>query len=336
MKWLSLGAALLMGVSNSYSQTISIDNEAGSAFKTPKRVVISQFGVEFYTQYFVRGQSGKNVATQLTKLVGVSQPAMQSLVDNVYGEAVTKLKEAGFEVLDYAVLATDPEYQSLMKDVGKTSPYVVRDSVMTEGEHLSQVMAPAGMSAFYASGGSSGGKITGNRANMSDRIDSQNYKTGQRESEIAKRLDATLLKFNFLANYGSAKASENGFLGAFTQSAARVAIEAGAVLVPFETQIQFVNAEGPRIFGNIKRSGQSGAFYLDKPMQGDKTFELADVTTSESKSGDAISNAITGLFGGGGGRKNQALDVKADDKVYVAAFSKLLSTANEALIKSLK
>lgn len=320
---------------SSFSQTVSIANEAGSSFKAAKRVVISQFGVEFYTQFVGIGRSGGNTATQTTVLSGVSDITMQTLVDKLYNETITKLKAAGFDILDPDVLKVDAQYQGLVKDYGKTSPYVVHDSQGLGGvEQLSKLVAPSGMPAFYASGGSSGGYV---RANMSDRLDSQNYGIGTREADIARRLDATLLKFNFLANYGTTKASKNGLLATFANTAARVSIEPGAVLMPFETQLQFVNADGPRMFGNVKRAGQSGAFYLDQPLAGDNVFQITDTTSADAKSDDNVKNAIFGLLGGGKNAvKTQVLEVKTDDTSYATAYSRLLTAADDALIRALK
>lgn len=325
-----LTAALLVASTHSFAESISIDDEAGSNFKAAKRVVISQFGVEFYTQFANVGRSGGNTASQVLALQGVSDAAMQSVADKLYGEAQAKLKEAGFEVLDYSQLAADAKYQDLMKAYGKPSPYVVHDSVSVGNfEHLSKVFAPTGRPAFYSTGAPQ-------RGNMSDKLDAQNQGIAGKEAEIAKRLDVTFLKFNFLANYAVTKASKNGFLANFAGTAARVSAETGTVIMANDTQIQFVNADAPRIFGNIKRPGQSGAFYLKEPIVGDNIFQLTDTTPAETKSGDTISNAISGLFGTKTSVKTAALEVKTDDKAFVDGYGKVLSAANEALIKSLK
>ena len=320
---------------NSFGQTVSIDNEAGSSFKAAKRVAISQFGVEFYTQVVGIGRSGGNTASQTTVLVGPSDATMQTLVDTLYKQTVNKLKTAGFEVVDEAVLAGDAQYQELVKAYGKASPYIVHDSQGPgDAEQLSKVFAPAGMPAFYASAGSSGGYI---RADMSDRLDSQNYGTGTREADIAKRLDATLLKFSFLANYGTTTASKGGLLANFANTSAKVAFEPALVLMAFETQIQFVNADGPRAFGNVKRSGQSGAFYLSQPLKGENIFETAETTSADVKKEDALKNAIFSILGGGKNAvKTQALEVRTDEKLFATEYTKLLSTASDALINALK
>jgi hypothetical protein len=57
--------------------------------------------------------------------------------------------------------------------------------------------------------GSSGCHI---RANMPDRLGAQNHSIGTPEADIAKELDATLLKFSILADCGITKASKNGLL----------------------------------------------------------------------------------------------------------------------------
>jgi len=334
MLFTTLALTTLCAGGSAMAQTVSVDNEAGSAFKGAKRVVISQFGVEFYTQLVAIGRAGGNTATQTTTLVGVSDATLQGVVDKLYAETVDKLKAAGFEVVDAADLVAEPQYQALVKAYGKPSPYVVRDSQgLGDGEHLSKVLARSGQPAFYASAGSSGGYL---RANLSDRLDSQNYGIGTREAELAKKLEATLLKFSFLANYGITKASKNGLLATFAQTAARVSIETAPVLMAFDSQVQFVNAAGPRAFGNVKRSGQSGAFYLDKPLQGDNIFSIVETAPAAGAKDDSVTNAIFGLLGSGKAVKTQAAQVTAEEAAYLAAYAKLLATAEDALIEALR
>lgn len=328
-----LGATMLLAAQGALAQ-VSLDNESGSSFKGTRRVAISQFGVEFYTQLTVVGRSGGNTAKQVSTLTGVGEATMQALTDQLYADTVARLKEAGFEVVDPAVLAADAGYQALAADPGKPSPYLVHDSQgVADGEHLSKVFAPAGMRAFYQSGGSSGGNL---RGNMGDRFNSQNQGTAGKEGEIAKRLNATLLKFSFLANYGLTKASKNGMLAVFANTASRVSLETAPVLVPHDTQVQFVDATAPRVFGNIKRPGASGAFYLDKPLQGANIFETAETTPAETKKSDGVANAVFSLFGTKASGKSQVLEVSASDDAYKAAFAALLASADDALIAALK
>lgn len=259
---------------------------------------------------------------------------MQALVDQLYADTVNKLKEAGFEVVDAAVLAADPGYQALANDPGKPSPYLVHDSQgLGDGEHLSKAFAPTGMRVFFQSAGSSGG---GSRANMSDRFNSQNQGTAGKEGEIAKRLGATLLKFNFLANYGITKASKNGMLANFANIKSRVSLETSPVLMAYETQVQFVDASAPRVFGNIKRPGSSGAFYIDKPLQGENIFTSEDTTPEETTKSDGMANAVFSLFGTKASGKSQTVAVTSTNDAYKTAFAKLLTSADEALVGALK
>lgn len=331
--FVSTSITLLMAMS-AFAQEVSLDNEAGSSFKGTKRVVIAQFGVEFYTQLAAVGRSGGNTARQNSKLVGVSDAVMQELVNNLYTETINKLKDAGFEVVKHDDIAADADYQALAQKYGKTAPYVVHDSQgLGESEHLSKIFAPTGMPTFYASAGSSGGFL---RGNMSDRIDSQNYGTGAKEAEIAKRLNATLLKFSFLANYGITKTSKNGLLANFANIAGRASLETAPVLMSHDTQVQFVDATGARAFGNVRRSGQTGAFYLDKPLQGENIFQVVEMTSGDEKKDDSVKNAVFGLFGGKKAVKTQSIEVTATDQAYKAAFTRLLATADNALIKALQ
>lgn len=327
-------AVVLFLATQSASAQVSIDNEAGSSFKGTKRVAIAQFGIEYYTQLMAVGRSGGNTVRQSSKLSGVSDGAMQAMADRLYTDTVTRLKEAGFEVVEQSQLAADSGYQELVTKYAKPSGREMRDSQgLGDGEHLTHIFAPAGMMAFYASAGSSGGFL---RGNMGDRLDSQNYGIAMREAEVAKRLNATLLKFNFLANYGVVKSSKNGFIANFTNIAARTALETAVVLHSHDTQVQWVDAGGARMFGNVKRSGATGAFYLEQPLIGENVFTVADITADASKSNDNVANAISGLFGSKKSQKSQALQIESDDLRYSAAFTKVLDQADIALIAALK
>ncbi|MDO8310797.1 MAG: hypothetical protein Q7T25_02535 [Sideroxyarcus sp.] len=324
---------VLLAAQSAYAQ-VAIDNEAGSSFKGTKRVAIAQFGIEYYTQLMAVGRSGGNTVRQSSKLAGVSEAAMQAMAERLYADTVARLKEAGFEVVDQNQLTADTGYQELVAKYAKPSGREVHDGQgLGEGEHLSRVFSPAGMMAFFATSGSSNGLL---RGNMSDRLDAQNYGIAMREAEVAKRLNATMLKFNFLANYGVVKGSKNGFLATFANSAAKVALETAAVVQSHDTQVQWVDAGGARMFGNVRRAGATGAFYLDQSLIGENPFTLADSTTAGSKADDNKSNALFGLFGGHNAKKSQALQVDSDDERYSAAFSKVLDQANLALIAALK
>ncbi|MDL2354257.1 MAG: hypothetical protein QFF03_03255 [Pseudomonadota bacterium] len=312
----------------------TVDSEAGVSFKGTRRVAISQFGIEFYTQLLALGRSGGNTVRQQSTLTGVSQATRQALVDKMYAVTVALLKDAGFEVVPQEKLAADPMYQQLVSSYGKLSQYVVHDSQgLGDGEHLSTVVAPTGMAAFYASAGSSGGYI---RANMSDRLDAQNYGIGTREAEIGKHLDATLVKFSFLASYGTTQASKNGLIANIANIAARASLETSPNLMAYETQVQFVTPAGPRMFGNVKRAGQSGAFYLKQPLMGVNIFATADSTSDDTKKSDNVINGMFSLFGGKNAVKTQMVEVTTTDAQYEQAFAALVTTASAALVKSLE
>ncbi|NEX63729.1 SurA N-terminal domain-containing protein [Noviherbaspirillum galbum] len=326
----TIGLVLLPFVSTAQ---VSIDNEAGSSFNGTKRVAIAQFGIEYYTQLTLVGRSGGNTAVQVSNLSGVSDQAMQAMVDQLYAQTIEKLKSAGFEVVDQALVKADPGYQELVASYAKPSPMVINDSQgVLNGNHQSKVFAPTGMMAFFATGGSSGPL----RGNMSDRINSQNYGIASREAEVAKRLNATLLKFSFLANYGMMQASKNGFLATYANAAAKVALETAAVLQPYDTQVQWVDASGARAFGNVRRSGATGAFYLDKPLKGAEAFTVVETTSAESKGSDNMVNAVFDLLGSKNAKKNQAIQVNSTDEAYTAAFTPILGAADDALISALK
>lgn len=90
------------------------------------------------------------------------------------------------------------------------------------------------------------------------------------------------------------------------------------------------------MFGNIRRAGATGAFYLDKPLKGENIFSAADATGADSKKDDSRANALFSLFGGKNAVKTQALEVSTTDEQYRAAFGALLDTTAEAMVGALK
>lgn len=299
------------------------------AIKENKRVVISRFGVEFYTQLFGEGRSGKNTARMTATLEGISDATRQAITEQAYTDTVQTLQKAGYEVLDLAPLASQPVFQTLEAKYAKPSPYLVEDEKMLQGgKQLSQIIAPAGRMAYFQSGSA--------RGDLSQRIDAQNQGIGRQAGDLAKAVGATLLEVHVLASFGTVSATKNGALRIFAGSAARAGIEAQPVLFPEETQIQIINTEGARTFGNSRRMGHTGAVYLKEPLvAATNIFEMRDTMPEGEKDKQSAMNMLTGFLSGTSERTATSAVKASSEEAYRATYQALIREAIESLVAGL-
>lgn len=287
-----LAIALMAAPVLALADAPNIGDDKGSAFKGTQKVAIAEFGVEFYTQLVAEVHKNSGAAARVfTSLQGVSDADFQAVTEKAYAETVEALKAAGFEVLDPAVLAADPGYQSLAKKYGAPSPYTFTDSSFVKSEpNISMIYAPAGMPAFFSS--------SLIRGDFGQRIDAQNQGRGAKEGDVAKSLGVTLLHVHYLLGFGQPSADKNNAL--FGSSWAHAKVEYGNTLFPQDSEWQFVTSSGARTFTTSKRPRHSGALYLDEPLQSaaGNIFSSRDATTSSDKKDDAavgVANAMMTL-----------------------------------------
>lgn len=306
---------------------VGTDNVA--AIKENKRVAIDRFSVEFYTQLFGEGRSGRATARMTAELQGISDATRQAVTDAAYKDTVDALTKAGFEVVDQATVNAHPLQVALDAKYGKPSPWVVEDEKLMEGgKQVSQIVAPAGMRAYFQSGVG--------RGDFGQRVDSQNFSIGKQQGELAQALNATLLDVHVLASFGTVSATKNGLLRTFARSGAKAGIEAQPVLYPEETQIQIVNSGGARTFGTSRRLGHSGAVYLSEPLVAQANiFEMRDTQTSAEKDKQTASNFLMGMIGGTAERSGTAAVTASSEEAYRSTYQALIREAIDAMVAAL-
>jgi hypothetical protein len=307
----------------------SVGDDKASAIKGHQKVVIAEFGVEFYTQLHSEGRGGSGSNAQVTAVLnGVSDDTMHAVTQQAYTDTIASLQKAGFEVVDPATLKDNPKFPELEKKYGAPSPYTFTDDSFFEGQPtISKVFAPEGMQAFLST--------SVGRGNFSQRTDSQNQGRGDKEGELAKELDVTLLHVHYLASFGTVAASKNNpWLGGAAK--ARASFEAQPVLFPEDTEFQFVTDAGKRTFTNSKRPRHTGAVYLKEPLIASANiFNLQDNTPAETKKSDMIGNAIGGLLGVGG-QKRKALEVQpASEEAFKTGYQVLILDAADSMSQAL-
>lgn len=318
---------LAAGFTAAQAQSPALASDNLSTFKGAKKVVVDHFGVEFVTTLKARGQGGGSAANIDAKLEGVSDTAMQALTDRAYQDTVAALTQAGFEVVAPDELQAQPLYKELMAKVAHDAPYVVDDS----GAY-SRIFAPTGMKAVFKSGAD-------NRGTVGDRMDAFNSKYQGEFSDVAKSLGVYLVRFHYLASFGSATASK-GFLSSFTGKA-RAAIEAGPTLMAKSTLVQIISHEGARIFASSPRGGNA-TLWLEAPLTVKADgYALEDVTTADSKRSDGIANALSvglNLLTGGRGASqtsNKAMAVTLTEENFSESYLRMIGQARDAFLEKL-
>lgn len=307
----------------------AIGTDNVEAIKENKRVAIERFCVEFYTQLYGEGRSGKNTARMTAELKGISDDTRKAITQQAYAETVLALQKAGYEVVDQSTLAAQPLFRALDDKYGKPSPYVVEDEQLLQGgKQISRIVAPEGMKAYFQSGSA--------RGDFSQRTESQNQGIGSQQGELAKALNATLLQVHVLASFGTVSATKNGALRIFAGLGAKAGIQAQPVLFPEETQIQIVNSGGSRTFGMSHRMGHSGAVYLKEPLvAGTNIFDMRDTQSDASKDKQTALNMFSSLIGGGSERAGTSEVTASSEEAYRTTYQALIHDALDSLLAAL-
>ena len=300
------------------------------AIKGRKRVVIAEFGVEFFTQIAAASQRGAAGASVTTKLGGVDDADFQAITDKAYAGTVAALQRAGFEVLDPSVLQDNATYRELDAKYGQPSPYLNEDKHFGVGAQVSRIFAPTGMRAFYQS------SLKGEplRGSMGQRIDVQNQGRAKREGEVARALDVVLLHVNYVAAYGLPSKGRHNAL--FSGSTARAKVAVAPMLWADDTGIQFVTEAGGRTFGN-GRMRHNGWVALDDALVGDAgVFTTVDDTSGAMKAGNLASRLVGFALGSGGAQTDRTGAVAPTSaQAYRDAFDGLIADANTAFVARL-
>lgn len=328
MKKTTAIATLLLALSP-LLHAAEVDEDKVSAIKGHQKLVIAEFGVEFFTQLHATGHGGSGSRAAMTAtLTGVSDDTFRAITRQAYTDTVASLQQAGFDVVDAAALRAHPKYQELEQKYGSESPFVLSDEKLTDGEpSISKTFAPDGMKAFFSS--------SLFRGNFSQRTDVQNQGRGDKEGDIAKALGVTLLHVHYLASFGTVNGSKNNawLAGA---AKARASFSAEPLLFPLDTEFQFVTEAGKRTFSNSPRLRHSGAVYLDKPLiAADNIFTMQDTTSGSTKKSDAIGNAFASLLGVGGEKRRNSEVQPRSEEAFKATYTALIQDAAGSLSQAL-
>ncbi|MDM1020204.1 hypothetical protein QSV37_07775 [Acinetobacter sp. VNK23] len=331
-------------VASSVFAAASVGSDKADAIKGHNKVVIAEFGVEFYTQRFATatagGMAGSSSSAIVATLTGVSDTTMQAITDQAYADTVTALKQAGFEVVEPTALLANPDYQKLAEKYGVNSPYQFNDKELVKGETtISKIFAPTGQKAYFSSGTA--------RGDFKQRVDVQNQGRGMKEGELAKALGVTLLHVNYLANFVEPHSKKPGVLASLSSNA-KSSIDYVPELVAEDTAFQFVTDAGARTFTTSRRPRHTGAVYLSDNLEANQNiFQSIESTSAESKKKEAIGNAtsavVSGLFSlatgsgiGGHNSKKVTYDVSPNsEEAFKQTYENLINQSATAMAAKL-
>lgn len=335
LRTILLGLALCVMTLAAKADGVPLGTENLQALKGARRVAIDEFGVEFVTALKAGSSAAGTTASVAARLVGPDNATFQALTQRAYDDTVAALQAAGFEVVPQAALQAHAGYQALAGRIGKPSPYVLDESTGTQ-----MIFAPDGMKAFFQTSGAS------TRGSFSDRMSALDVSHAQAAATVAKDLGATMLRFHYVASFGTASAAK-GFLANFT-GRARASVKVEPNLLDKETAMQFVTTDGPRIFTTSTRSGVTGAAFLSRPLVAPAAgFSMVDTTSEASKDQDAAANAMgralaaaramaTGNDQSAAQQSRSTGDVQVEPATLTERYLGLIAAARDAFIAELK
>lgn len=332
-RWKKAAALLMCLLASAVSAAPDVGTDNVSAVQGAKRVVIAEFGVEFYTQIYAQdrangGGFGGSTAMVTAMLEGVGDATMQAITDQAYADTVAALRGAGYEVVDPAALAANEVWQGQLAKYGLEAPYTLSDSSFGEkNPQISRIFAPAGMKAFFSS------SII--RGNLGQRVDAQNQGRGAKAGEIARALDASLLHIHYLASFGLTSKPKRGW-GLILGTKSRASIQSAPVLLAEDSEWQINGPSGARTFTTSKRARFGGAIYLDDPLVAEADiFTMSESTTASEKKGDNITNALGILIGSGTQKTKSFVSKPESEDVYKATYTKLIGETTAAFVATL-
>ena len=240
-----------------------------------KRVAFSQFRVEFAVENSGKASSSASAGFTSSKsdikLIGITDETRQAIADQLYDELVKGLTGAGVEVVPYETVSENERYKSM-------------ESILRRGQE--PVGMQGGKSAFVGAHGTPY-YFTNDDHHLGLGTALGGFSTVQPqniEPRIAETLDATVVRATI-----SVKFAEMDTRGGMFHTSSSVKTNEALALVPEQTSFLFVTPGSGKARVDLVKTIN---------MPGD-AITLRDVTTKGEKTTEAITNAFSGLLGGG-------------------------------------
>lgn len=264
-----------------------------------KRVAITNVVLEFQTKVFAEHITGRLSKMYLNRgnsysdneLAGFDTKLLEQAANRVYAQLVADLTAAGFEVVPEAEVKAQPMYQKLAADMAWPQGYHYGNkeghSLIVGPTSLPPYLAPLSEQGTFGNakqikgdtqapklGWGAGGKLAGNST----------YAAGQ-EVELAKALNAHVLKVWYLVGFGNATASTDWDAVSTphfqTTATSRTGAKAQMYLRDEQTRIALRTPDGDRGYARESRriSALSGGY---RPYDGDVVLRLDETVPGEA------------------------------------------------------
>lgn len=266
---------------------------------TLKRVAITNVVLEFQTKVFAEHITGRLSKMYLSRgnsysdnaLAGFDPKLLEAAANRIYAQLVDDLTAAGFEVVPEAEVKAQPMYKKLAADMGWPQGYHYGNK---EGHSL--IVGPTSLPPYLAPLGEQGtfgnhkqikgdtqapklswgeaGKLAGNSS----------YAAGQ-EVELAKALNAHVLKAWYLVGFGNATASTDwdaiNTPHFQTTATSRTGARAQMYIRDEQTRIALRTPDGDKAYARESKriSALSGGY---RPWDGDVVLRLDETLPGEA------------------------------------------------------
>lgn len=325
--------------------------EKADNYAKARRVAVVNFAVEFQTKLVKsesRFGSTSSSTTEFT-LKGVSKEAMQKETEKLYQLFLKDLAASGIEVVPAEEIKKHEEYSKLKRSaetIHDVSFAYNKSKGFSKSEAV--VCSPAALPYHTVSAGETANRFVGfdtGQESLSE-VFANSGAHKDIEADLAKSLNATLLKVYYVVGFGDAKASVSdggGWIGHGQSVTSELYLATGdtqfSLRVPDVSSfhIQWNKADDPAYDGNafirLKERISAGAgFAVNSPQNANST---------DTNAGNALSmlgNVALSLAGSafGGTANKQEFTVTADEKTYMALTTKLIDETQKAFLQRLK
>lgn len=306
-----------------------VEVENPEYLKGLKRVVIPSFMVEFVTEAKASvALSGIQLAmggnsSALIRIKGAQPEQFQEVTDRLYEQTVAELRQAGIEVVDKAVLQASPTFKA-MAEKGEKAP---RPEEAKGGKGVFHTAE--GLPLYFMNEQAFITKLFSKpKEDLYLTFGTQfasNFSTAQMpalEEQLARELDATVLKVRITFLGGTAKRESNIWIGGSAKA------EGAASFAPVATRYAFITGKGDKARISLKDTVNTG-----------QIGEMVNVTSSASKAVDVARNTLTvaSRFGAAFGMRGIDLgygnDVEYEWQVEPGSFEKVIVDFHPAIAR---
>lgn len=346
--WLAIVAGSVLALGVTLQAAPVTEFEKADNYAKTRRVAVVNFAVEFQTKLVKTASQFGSTSSSTTEfaLKGISKEAMQKETESLYQQFLKDLAASGVEVVPLGEIKKHEEYAKLKlnalspKDVSFTYN---KSKGFTKSEAV--VCSPSALPYHPESDGEIAGRFVGfgSGESLSD-VFSNRGPRKDIEAELAKTLNATLLKVYYVVGFGDAKASVSsggGWIGHSQNVTSELYLAPEdtrfAMRVPDTSSFHWSNNGTPAQDGNAfirlkERTSAGAGFVVSAPQNANTTDTNAGNTLS------MLGNVALSLAGSafGGTANKQEFTVTADEKTYMDLTSKLLDETQKAFLQRLK